>query len=520
MRKFLLLITAALLSFGAYAQSSLWRATISSVREGEVSSVTAMDEDGNVYVAGTQNKKFTFAGKEIGSLSAGAYVAKYNAEGAEQFAISLQGAMKITAIAADADNNIYVAGAFAEDAFIGEVDGEGKTISGAFGDTFVPYPSAFLAKYNANGKLLAVKSWNASMNDVIAEMNSFGMYWGDMPYLSISKLIIEGSNVYAQFNYIGDVLFENNVLLAAKYKFVYEMAYMDANNVAVVTFDNELANATKIVELNVADACAESSSVDSFGFTVENGEVYAAAFCVGDFVCTMSDAAQNFNFTTSEGVTGKGAVLIKTGAEAKVVGFSEIPNEQSAKYNILAGMKVVGGNLYIAGTFNEVCAFDNTKSAVGACDVFVASVNPETFAVNSVTINAYDEGEINDFRESVYGAVFAQDCVYIIDAIYDIDGKAVSSYKNYNVSLNGDINTSNRVFAANSVAYNSNYMAVVNGVDATTVKFYNLPDNTTEIENVVVESECNVIYDLCGRRVNEITKAGIYIVNGKKIAVK
>ena len=42
----------------------------------------------------------------------------------------------------------------------------------------------------------------------------------------------------------------------------------------------------------------------------------------------------------------------------------------------------------------------------------------------------------------------------------------------------------------------------------------------TAIEGVEAEAENTVIYDLTGRRVNEITKAGIYIVNGKKVLVK
>ena len=43
---------------------------------------------------------------------------------------------------------------------------------------------------------------------------------------------------------------------------------------------------------------------------------------------------------------------------------------------------------------------------------------------------------------------------------------------------------------------------------------------TTAIEEVETEAAETVIYDLTGRRVNEITKAGVYVVNGKKILVK
>ena len=43
---------------------------------------------------------------------------------------------------------------------------------------------------------------------------------------------------------------------------------------------------------------------------------------------------------------------------------------------------------------------------------------------------------------------------------------------------------------------------------------------TTGIENVDPEAEKDVIHDLTGRKIETITKAGIYIVNGKKVLVK
>ena len=44
-------------------------------------------------------------------------------------------------------------------------------------------------------------------------------------------------------------------------------------------------------------------------------------------------------------------------------------------------------------------------------------------------------------------------------------------------------------------------------------------EETTLVENVEVVTE-NLIFDLSGRRISEITEKGIYIVNGKKIIVK
>ena len=42
----------------------------------------------------------------------------------------------------------------------------------------------------------------------------------------------------------------------------------------------------------------------------------------------------------------------------------------------------------------------------------------------------------------------------------------------------------------------------------------------TAIDDVEAENGEKVIYDLTGRRVENITNAGIYIVNGKKVLVK
>ena len=45
-------------------------------------------------------------------------------------------------------------------------------------------------------------------------------------------------------------------------------------------------------------------------------------------------------------------------------------------------------------------------------------------------------------------------------------------------------------------------------------------EGTTAIENVEVENEVKTIFDLTGRRVEEVTAPGIYIINGKKVLVK
>ena len=46
------------------------------------------------------------------------------------------------------------------------------------------------------------------------------------------------------------------------------------------------------------------------------------------------------------------------------------------------------------------------------------------------------------------------------------------------------------------------------------------PENPTAVENVEAENENVEIYDLTGRKVENVTKAGVYIINGNKVLVK
>jgi hypothetical protein len=76
---------------------------------------------------------------------------------------------------------------------------------------------------------------------------------------------------------------------------------------------------------------------------------------------------------------------------------------------------------------------------------------------------------------------------------------------------------------ANGSAFLNNgykaYLPVASGVALSASLRFDF-GGTTAIEEVETEVAETVIYDLTGRRVNEITKAGVYVVNGRKILVK
>ncbi len=63
------------------------------------------------------------------------------------------------------------------------------------------------------------------------------------------------------------------------------------------------------------------------------------------------------------------------------------------------------------------------------------------------------------------------------------------------------------------------YLPMTDGVNAASYSF-RFGEGTTGVEKVEIRNEKEEIYDLAGRKIDTITKAGIYIVNGKKVLVK
>lgn len=474
MRKFLLLIAVALFSTATYAQ--LWNASISAVGANDVvnfNSPAAMDVDGNLYVTGTQTENFEFAGDNAEVLALGAYIAKYNANGEEQFAITLHGAIDITAITTDADKNFYVAGSYAGEAYITDVEGVNGGFEAISNSEEDSKTAAFIAKYDANGNLLAVKSYEAVTNAPMMDL-----YFGNPASVSVENIAAVGENVYAQLRYNGDVVLSETTTLVSKYVFAWFSFYLDCASTALISYDSNLDNPSAVAELAITEDGGDATSINSFAFAIDGDDVYVAAMGQGDLALTTSTGTETFKFEyDGMGTTERGAILAKVGSKA--VKFSNIPNSVSANYERINGIEVRDGKIYLAGTFGVTCAFDNSKVATGASDVFVASIDANELTADWVYTNANDEGATNKFYEEVTGVVFGKEHAYIVDAITDMNNEVAPVAKNYAISYNGIAEEKESV-AATAVAYNANNYAIINCVGDTHIAMY-----AEEAEDVV-----------------------------------
>lgn len=511
MKKFLLLIAVALFSTATYAQ--LWKSSITAIggdERVEEPSPAAMDKDGNLYVTGMQTVELEFAGtKNTPSDGMGAYIAKYDVNGNESFLITLNGDIFLSAITTDADNNFYVGGMCQGQAFITDIEGfEGDfEFIGKEDET-----TSFIAKYDTNGNLLVVKSFKAEHSDFVKEMDSMGMAMLDPATAGVVQIIAEGSKVYVLLGYDGDVVVDN-LTLTANYKLVWGFLYINGTNGTILSFDSNLTNVVNEATLTLAEDCADATEILDFKFDVEGENIYLAAHAMGNLVLNTSAGSESFDFETTDDETGNvevGAIVANVGKKAV-----KISNKLAGVYGdetYLSGMDVKNGNIYLVGLFEGSCAFAPEKVAVGRNDFFVSSIDANDLTIDWTYINAEADNEY------VPVVAFGAENIYIIDEIYD-DGEG-HLVKKYSVTYNGGVKEVEGV-DAKGVACNENYVAFINNDDTTQYfSMYGADILTNSIESVAVETENNAIYDLTGRRVENIANAGIYIVNGKKVIVK
>lgn len=504
---------------GEILKTNMWNSSISAVEQAGdavVSSPSAIDAEGNLYVTGTMNQDFDFAGNTIPNLGIGAYVAKYDIQGNEKYAFAIYGAVDITAIAAGPEGDLYVAGSFTDEVYVTDVEGvegEYEVITGEYGDYFVEKPSAFLARYDANGNLLSVKTYNAS--------HSYGFsaeeFWGDIPYVTIDKIVAVGEQVYVQFITNGDITV-GDLTFEAKYFVYFYTAYMDSKYSAIVMFDEELGYTEKIAEVGLAyDDNFVTSKYEAVDFTVDKEVVYIAAMGYGDLAVSSSVETKEASFMVDdfEGLTEHGAFVAKVeDGSVELAKFSNISNSAWASFYSISGIDVYAGKMFIAGTFNETLAFDNAKAAIGASDVYVVTLDAATLEKEWVKTDAIDEGATNTYYEEATGMVLYKGNVYVVANVVNMNTELVTETLNYNVSANGNMSTG-IVRYATAMAYSDDYAVLVN-VDGTNtnISFFSY-EWISGVEEAVVSETSNITYINGVYFFAEPVNAEIYDVQGR-----
>ncbi len=537
--KKILLTLAAVCAFGAADAavadlSKTWSASVDNAfaaGNAVFNAPVALDAAGNVIATGAYNEDVTIAGTSLEAVGTSAYIAKYDTAGNALWAVGIIGSATINNVVADADNNIYVAGQFADEVTFGTTAGEtvvknGMTLDGA---PTVEQNAAFIAKYASDGKLLAVRTFipelQPALAAVIDDWESEVFYWytdGDVNF-KITDLVAVGGEVYASAVYTGITKVED-ITFDASYVNYIGMMYDDNICAAVFTLDGGLEN-IKIVD-------QISSSVNNGDYTENTYEVWNARLDINGSDMLVA-------YTGIGELSYQGGVLdlkqekstpmfiFSTFKDGKFVANKLVPTADAMikSFNAVAGVKIIGGNGYIAGRkynvttelkdeneveiyFNEafvatVPALDVANTTIKAATImegdFYYQISDAAFTANGdiyMTSECYYQNAVNGHLKGEFagnGVTY----VYAADAISATDYKATAaaaSASSLVFATVGDTGVDYTLYGDNSAA----------GIDDITVGDDNAPAVYYNLQGVQVANPDNGIYIV--RRGNKVTK--------------
>ena len=177
-----------------------------------------------------------------------------------------------------------------------------------------------------------------------------------------------------------------------------------------------------------------------------------------------------------------------------------------------------GNGVFTAKVEGEYAVLNEINGVLPANTAVIIKAAPGTYNFNYATGEA-TAIENNDLRGTLYDKNITE-AAYVLGIVDDVVGLYTAAY---NVSTDKTNDGTEEAPMVTYEAWKNNafkaYLPKTAGMNAASYSF-RFEDGTTAIENVEVENEVKAIYDLTGRRVEEITAPGIYIVNGKKVLVK
>ncbi len=530
MRKILLTAVIALTAFNMQAQTwnspAAWSKTLAPVTEADQLAGTKVTiaADGSVITTGTFNQDVTFGNTKLENADqlTSAYIAKYNADGTEAWAVSMFGAAVVTAVDTDAEGNIFVAGNLADAVEFSSVDGNGQTVNGMAGETALA--TGFFAKYDKNGNLKAVKT----IIPVASEdaMNS-GMYWpmpGDIVFNPV-KMMVAGEKLYVAAIYGGNVTIDE-MTWPASYMSVAGFMPVDNMSAGILTVNaSDLGGAQSVALLQASEnyAIDVQNVPESVSFTTDGTTVYVGFVVKGTLSLTTKSGSQEVKSQLTNDGTGNTehafAVAKITDAEALAKVYNVAMHDRLYGTDVVGDIVLDGGSLYIGGTFYGELGFDTAKKSTGSSDVFVANINPETLETNWAVTDGYDEGDVTEKEERFHNMVVYKGNVFV-NAVDQTKDNELAKVLNYNIDTTGALRGGDAVNYSDISAPKNDFIATVvnDGVNTTVSVFGATADGIESVEGNA-QPASDKIYNLMGLPVQNLTK-GLYIVGGKKMLVK
>lgn len=288
---------------------------------------------------------------------------------------------------------------------------------------------------------------------------------------------------------------------------------IDAGKFFIVA-NNKKALPFKDGKLPVAETAVEGETLTDaayYAFTIENASdgKYYIKDANGRYIIAYSSTKLELSSSSTYHQT-EWSIAIENGvAKITRTGFDEttfVIVYQNNAFTVIKSEDANATTIYPA-LYEAPTPFEITEYTPSGNSYSIASITV-TFSQN-VTANRAELGE--QFPIYKEGA-----------GVFPIDMASWSTYRNVlTITPTATINEPGRYYIKIPAAYFVREKDDAKMKSDAVIYFNIVEEVDTAIENVESENvNINIIYDITGRRVNEITKAGIYIVNGKKVFVK
>jgi hypothetical protein len=502
----------------------------------------AMDAEGNTIVTAPYNgcETFTFGNSKFkGQTENDAFVAKYDSEGNQKWVRGFNGNVRITAVTTDPEGTIYVAGKFASDVIVGEA-----YFSDGTEDNTTRY-SSFIVKINKNGyvdgHMVIVPTKDTTLlSGGLMEMIELNT--------TISHIESDGKKVYFSLSYNGDVTVAG-LSLQGHYKNAFDYYLMNATTSAIVSLDAYTLGSPEVV---VSVGATERVVTDVYYcpedvcFTLNNGIIYAGFIAEGTVGVTTPSGTTKVSLDyDAYGSIEHAFLFVKVDGTKSDVKVYHTTATDATNLSSIDQMRVIGGYLVVAGTFNVKGLFGGLQYQ-GGSDMFVATLNSSNFNLTAAKSTQNNEGESKKCAE-VVTSLFNDGARWALTGY--AENTADHSFINplaYTVVLPScemEYSTSVYITAA---AENDNYVSVQAASDSVTYFYSGMartysgleevvanPGKTIQLngDNVVLSAAADInVYNINGALVKDAKAAtslsladlskGMYIIKVGQKAIK
>ena len=376
-----------------------------------------MEYSGNsLYATGNFDTAF---GDMSPLTTSDAFIVKYNKGLAEEWKVQLMGSVTVTAMLADGDGGIYVAGTYADEVEVGSTDGNTKTITGyeEYGEPVETKSASFVAHYNGAGVLQGVGTiipeQDQRINDYVAE-NPDGVFPLLDTYCHITKLVEVDGKILAAADLCGVI---KNGSESAVSGSLFDTGLITTTVAGVVIEFDENLNISSFPLIVSGRYFEEGVTIDesvtSFTITSAGTQLYAAFNSHGLMSIDAYDNVEQIG-TANNSDYGYTVVAIDTQAKsAKVKDYERVTVEDWTYATYIDNIAVAGENLVISGLFQTACGFDKFITPVSGCDMYVASIKTSDLSINWVAASGFNEGESGSYLEWLTGSGVYGDKAYL-----------------------------------------------------------------------------------------------------------